>query len=81
MTCHTSATDVVACLSLAIGIFGASLVPFFLLIDADLSDFDPRPVLRRVAAGPAGVAVRNAVLDAAALVILLTTSPKGATHV
>jgi hypothetical protein len=77
MTCHTSATDVVACLSLAIGIFGASLVPFFLLINAEWADFDPRPALRR-AAGPVGAAVRNTALDAAALIVLLTTSPKGA---
>jgi len=78
MTCQTSAADVIACLSLAIGIFGASLVPFFLLIDADLADFDPRPAVRRAAAGPVWVAVRNTALDAAALVVLLTTSPKGA---
>ncbi|MDX3759283.1 hypothetical protein [Streptomyces sp. AK02-04a] len=78
MTCQTSTSDVVACLSLAVGVFSASLVPFFLLIDADLADFDPRPAVRRVAAGPVWVAVRNTALDAAALVVLLTTSPKGA---
>jgi hypothetical protein len=78
MTCQTTPGDVVACLSLAVGVFSASLVPFFLLIDADLADFDPRPAVRRAAAGPVWVAVRNTALDAAALIVLLTTSPKGA---
>ena len=73
--------------SLAISLFSASLVPFFALIGAD---FDVRPTVRRVlvesgrlgslliVASAVKGAARDAVLDAAALLILLTTSPKGA---
>lgn len=57
--------------------------------DADPHDFDPRPVMRRLAesgridplllvVGPALVAVRETARDAAALLILLTTRPQGA---
>jgi len=57
------------CLSLAI--FEACSVPFFLLVDADLADFDPRPAVRRVLNTDAGaravVAVFNAKADAAEL--------------
>lgn len=61
--------------ALAISLFSGSLVPFFLLVDADFE-----AVWRWLAAAAGGVwlPVRNAALDAAALLILLTTSPKGA---
>lgn len=60
---------------LAVSLFAGSLVPFFLLVEADFA-----AVVR-----PAGVVVSHLVRvsrefgrDAAALLILLTTSPKGA---
>lgn len=61
--------------TLAVGLFSGSLVPFFLLVDADFE-----AVWRWLAAAAGGVwlPVRNAALDVAALLILLTTSPKGA---
>jgi hypothetical protein len=92
-------------LSLAIALYGSASVPWFLLVDADLADFDPRPTLHRahqVAVYTAGdlnraaatirhelaphtTAVRHAFYsgretarDAAALLLLLTTTPKGA---
>jgi len=57
--------------------------------DADPRDFDPRPALARLVesghidpllliVGPVLLAVRETARDAAALLILLTTSPKGA---
>lgn len=87
MTGHT-ASEWAAVLSL--GLSAASLIALVLAFaDASLAYFDPRradeseravPVLLVV--GPALYAVRrplcDAVLDAAALLILLTTSPKGA---
>lgn len=61
--------------ALAVALFSGSLVPFFLLVDADFE-----AVWRWLAAAAGGVwlPVRNAALDVAALLILLTTSPKGA---
>lgn len=32
---HESPSEIAACVSLAVGIFGASLVPFFLLVEAE----------------------------------------------
>ncbi len=61
-------------LLLAGGLFSGSLVPFFLLIDAD---FKAAWSWLTAAAGAAWLPVRNAALDVAALLILLTTSPKG----
>lgn len=69
---------------LAAGLFGVSLVPFFALVD-----LDPRGVLARlvesgrvdallIAIPAVKAAVRDVALDAAALLILLTTRPKGA---
>jgi hypothetical protein len=69
---------------LAAGLFGVSLVPFFALVD-----FEPRAALCQlvesgrldpllIAIPAAKHAVRDVVLDTAALLILLTTSPKGA---
>lgn len=36
-----------AFLSLGVGVHGAFSVPYFLAVDADLADFDPRPAVRR----------------------------------
>jgi len=33
--------------SLAVALYAAASVPYFLLVDADLADFDPRPAVRR----------------------------------
>lgn len=33
--------------SLAVAAYGAVSVPYFLAVDADLKDFDPRPAVRR----------------------------------
>lgn len=79
---------------LAASLHAAASVPYFLLVDADRSDFRPQalaslPVPRLLLDTDAGarltVAVFNAkqsardfYRDAAALLILLTTSPKGA---
>mgnify|MGYP001569183321 CR=1 FL=1 len=97
-----------AFLLLGVGAHGALSVPYFLTVDADLCDFDPRPAvrcatkavhLRAVYAAsdlawaaasvrhelvPAAACVRHAAYggrelarDAAALAVLLTTTPKG----
>lgn len=62
-------------LLLAGGLFSASLVPFFLLVDVDF-----KAVWSWLAAAARAVwlPVRDAALNVAALLILLTTSPKGA---
>ncbi|MFD5632409.1 hypothetical protein [Streptomyces sp. NPDC127072] len=72
-------------IALAVGLFSGSLVPFFLLVDAE--SLDPRVAARR---GWAALVRRLACFqplvhpvaemwrDLAALVLLLTTSPKGA---
>lgn len=99
-----------AFVSLGVSVHAAFSAPYFLLVDADLVDFDPRPAVRRAVyavrlavyrlrlAVESGawdgqlIAVANtmhaartavhpsaeAVRDAVALLILLTTSPKGA---
>ncbi|MGW0837088.1 hypothetical protein [Streptomyces prunicolor] len=60
---------------LAVTLFSGSLVPFFLLVDADFTAVSRwRDAVRAVLARW----VREALLNAAALVLLLTTSPKGA---
>lgn len=61
--------------ALAVSLFSGSLVPFFLLVDADFDDL--WRWLHARAAAVYGLA-RDAFLNAAALLILLTTSPKGA---
>ena len=84
-----------AFLSLGISVHGALSVPYFLTVDADLADFNPRPTVSRVlesgrldllliAVADAKYDVRQAVhasreacRDAAALLLLLTTTPKG----
>lgn len=81
--------DWAAYTSLAVGVHAAYSVPYFLLVDADLSAFDPRPAVRRaVDSGrldPALITVTNtrqAVTEAmaTALLILALHLPKGATR-
>lgn len=62
-------------LLLAASLFAGSLVPFFLLVDAD---YEAAWRWLAAAAGPVWLPVRDAALDVAALLIVLTTSPKGA---
>lgn len=54
--------------SLAVALYAACSVPYFLLVDADPCDFDPRPAVRRVLNTDVGarlvVAVFNAKADA-----------------
>lgn len=86
----TTVADWAAYTSLAVGAYATGCAFLYLLVDASLADFDPRPLVRRVldtdvaarllvALFNAQTAVREACLDAAALIVLLTTSPKGAT--
>lgn len=78
-----------AAVLLAVSATATVSIPALLLADAHREDFDPRPAVSRlaesgrldallVAAGPAWLPVREACRDLAALLILLTTSPKGA---
>jgi hypothetical protein len=59
-----------AFLSLGVGVHTALSVPYFLLVDADLADFDPRPLVRRALESgrvdPVLCAVANAKHDARA---------------
>ncbi|MGW5430413.1 hypothetical protein ACWET9_24855 [Streptomyces sp. NPDC004059] len=86
-----SLADWAACLSLGASISAAVSIPFWLFVDADLADFDPRPAVRRaVAAGrldplliavantrhDAHAAIRQAAVTAAALAMLLTAAPE-----
>jgi hypothetical protein len=78
-------SDWMAFLSLGTSISAGASIPFFLLVDADLADFDPRRLLATdpgdrflVEAARMRDALRETGRDAVALVILLTTSPKGA---
>lgn len=80
--------DLIAALSL--GVSGVALIAFALAFaGANLAYFDPRPALVRLVesgrldwlllvVGPAPYVAREVARDAAALLILLTTSPKGA---
>jgi hypothetical protein len=77
-------------LSLGVGVTFSCFVPWLLLVDSvSARDFDPRPWLARVLGSEALYpllrewdtarhASREAFRDAAALLLLLTTSPKGA---
>ncbi|NUS22730.1 MAG: hypothetical protein HOV92_00680 [Streptomyces sp.] len=64
-----------AAVFLAVSLFSGSLVPFFLLVDADFTALGEW--LRSVAGATARTA-RELARDAAALLILLTTRPTGA---
>jgi hypothetical protein len=43
----TTASEWAEMVSLAVALYAAASVPYFLLVDADLKDFDPRPALAR----------------------------------
>jgi hypothetical protein len=84
-----SLADWAAFLSLGTSVSAAVSIPFHLFVDAKLADFDPRPAVRRaldtdlgarlvVETARARDGLRDTGQNAAALVILLTTSPKGA---
>ncbi|MDL5205071.1 hypothetical protein [Streptomyces sp. ALI-76-A] len=74
----------------SLGVTAISLISLAMAFaDADAGYFDPRYQLGRlveagrldpllIVVGPTWAAARDAVLDLAALVLLLTTSPKGA---
>jgi hypothetical protein len=86
---HTLA-EWAAFLSLGLSMASAATVPFVLLVEADYWAWPNwRPLAHRVTesdrldplllvVGPAWAAVCDAARDLAALLILLTTSPKGA---
>jgi hypothetical protein len=72
--------------SLAVALYSSASVLFFLLVDADPADFDPRPAVRRVveaghmdwllvAVVDARHSLRETALSAAALLMLLAPSP------
>lgn len=81
---HESPDEIAACVSVAVGIFGASLVPFFLLVEAERlvprrlreSDAPQRAVLAVLLAWDRA---RIAVIDAF-LFLLRLAAPKGATR-
>ncbi|MFF5842175.1 hypothetical protein ACFY74_11980 [Streptomyces massasporeus] len=78
-------TEWAAAISFGIAGYGVLSVPYFLLVDADPADFDPRPALRRaIESGrydPALIAVTNARHAASATLRLLhITAPEGATR-
>lgn len=68
--------------ALAVAAYGALSVPYFLLVDADLVDFDPRPALARlVESGRVDgllVAVVNAKHDAHAAAVRVRFFPRDA---
>lgn len=85
---HTPA-DWAAALCMATSGYGSFSFFYFLLVDADSADFDPRPLALRagdrllVEVVNARYALRDAALSVAALLMLLTapvSAPKGATR-
>jgi len=70
--------NVAEAVSLAVALFSASLVPFFLLMGMRFDAVHQVVVHAGHNFNRARWASRNAVLDAAALLILLTCRPKGA---
>ncbi|WP_055696544.1 hypothetical protein [Streptomyces silaceus] len=82
MADQTTTHDVLACVSLAVGVFGASLVPFLLLVDAE--HLTPRwlresTVLERAALTAANAVDRARLAAVKALLLLLRLSTtKGA---
>lgn len=75
MTGQTTGAEVAACIFLAVGIFGTSLIPFFLLVDVE--HLVPR-VVRELPAAVCGMA-RGAAVSVAALLLILSAPKKGAT--
>lgn len=80
---HTPA-EWAALLSLGISCHAAMSVPYFVLVDADLADFDPRPFARRVLESgrldPVLIAVADAKYAARMRLSAPVSAPKGATH-
>ncbi|MFF9894913.1 hypothetical protein [Streptomyces longispororuber] len=75
MTCTESTRDVLAAVSLAVGVVGTSLVPWLLLVDAE----HLTPAWLRATPAAAREAYDAAALSAAVLLLLLS-APKGATR-
>jgi hypothetical protein len=49
---HTHTLDEwLAVVSLAVAVYGGASAPWFVFVDADLADFDPRPAARRTHQG------------------------------
>ncbi|HSE05917.1 MAG TPA: hypothetical protein VLK35_17345 [Methylomirabilota bacterium] len=77
-----SLTEWASVLSLGLSISAAVSIPFWLTYDADLVDFDPRPLLGRagdrvlVEAVNARLTLRDAAITCAALLALLTVRPE-----
>lgn len=90
MTGHThTLADWASMVCMAASGYGSFSVFYLLLVDATLADFDPRPAVRRIvesgrldplliAVGPLWAAAHETARDVAALIVLLTTRPKGA---
>jgi hypothetical protein len=82
----TTPAEWAAFLSLGLSLTSAAATPYFLLVDADHFAWpDCRPLLESRTADRllvelvnAKATVREACLNTAALIVLLTTSPKGA---
>lgn len=76
MSCQPSANDLLACFCLAVALFAGSLIPFFLLVDAE--HLLPRVV--REAPEALRPIARDAAISAAAFLLLLSpAAPEGAT--
>jgi hypothetical protein len=63
-----SVSDVLACVSLAIGVFGVSLVPFFLLINTDFER-----AAHTATTAVKAVSTRSALTVAALLILTIPT--------
>lgn len=81
MTTHTPA-DWAAFLLLGTGVYAAGAAVVLLIADADLADFDPRPVVRRVVESgrvdPLLIAVPAVKADARAAVQAVKATPREA---
>lgn len=89
---HThSPAEWVAFLSLGLSISSAVSIPFWLFVDADLADFDPRPRLAHaiesgrfdrllIAVTNARHVARCATAEALLVLLLLLNAPEGATR-
>jgi hypothetical protein len=75
VSCQPSLDEVLACFFAAVALFAGSLIPFFLLVDADPSDFDPRPLVRR-----GRRLVRDAAVSVTALLMICTAPALEATR-
>lgn len=82
MTGHESPDEIAACVSVSVGIFGASLVPFFLLVEAE--HLTPRWLRESDVPQRVGLAVANAAdrarlaaVQALLAFLLRFSAPKG----